>query len=213
MPDPPRRRTNRSTATSIPTGTGRRSNRPPVCSLGQFGLAETGRPRRSGRRLSLTFTLPADLAAGAYYVEICRDPCTRRLTDEAPVHVSSWGWPSWPIYVGVDPPENRRIVRMWPLDDPAIGDLADDARLVDTEGNETTVAAIRTGRAGVAHQAEPPESAAPARIDDAASSNGSARAILGLVTVAVLLVVPVPCRDAGSRARRSAHRVEPSGSS
>lgn len=155
--------------------------------LGQFGLAETADASR-GRRLSLTFTLPADLAAGAYYVEICRDPCTRRLTDEAPVHVSSWGWPSWPIYVGVDPPENRRIVRMWPLDDPAIGDLADDARLVDTEGNETTVAAIRTGRAGVAHQAEPPESAAPARIDDAASSNGSARAILWLVTVAVLLV-------------------------
>jgi hypothetical protein len=156
--------------------------------LGRFDLEETSHASL-GRRLSLTFTLPSDLAAGAYYVEICRDPCARRLTDEAPVHVSSIGWPSWPIYVGVDPPENRRIVRMWPLDDPAIAELADDARLIDTEGNETTVAAIRAGRrAGGVAPAERAETAAPAPAADAAPSNGIARAIFWFVTLAVLLV-------------------------
>ena len=154
--------------------------------LGRFVVEQTSHGSQ-GRRMSLTFTLPADLAAGAYYVEICRDPCTSRLTNEAPAHVSSWGWPSWPIYVGVDPPENRPIVRMWPLDDPAIEDLSDDARLMDNEGNETTVAAIQGGRPGEVGPAERTETAAPAD-DDPAPNNGSARAILWFVTAAVVLV-------------------------
>lgn len=156
--------------------------------VGRFDLEETSHASL-GRRLSLTFTLPADLPAGAYYVEMCRDPCTSRLTEEAPAHVSSIGWPSWPIYVGVDPPENRPIVRMWPLDDPAIGDLPDDARLMDTAGNETTVAAIRTGRPREVGPAERTETAAPTPADDdTAPSSGSPRAILWIVTAAALLV-------------------------
>jgi hypothetical protein len=120
--------------------------------------------------------LPADLAAGPYYVEICRDPCTSRLTTEAPAHVSSMGWPSWPIYVGVDRPANRRIVRMWPADDPAIADLADDALLMDDVGHETTAAAIRAERAGGLGPATRTETAAPAPTEDAAPNDGSPRA-------------------------------------
>jgi hypothetical protein len=78
---------------------------------------------------------------------------------------------------------------MWPLDDPAIAELADDARLIDTEGNETTVAAIRAGRrAGGVAPAERAETAAPAPAADAAPSNGIVRAIFWFVTLAVLLV-------------------------
>jgi hypothetical protein len=155
--------------------------------LGRFVVEETGHASR-GRRMSLTFTLPAGLAAGVYYVEICRDPCTSRLTTEAPAHVSSLGWPSWPIYVGIDRPAKRRAVRMWPLDDPAVGDLPDDAHLLDDEGNETTAAAMRAERAGEVGPARRTETATPAPPEDAAPNDGSPRAILWSVTAAVLLV-------------------------
>jgi hypothetical protein len=70
-------------------------------------------------RVSATFRLPRDLASGVYDVTVCNDPCTRTV---------GWLFGS-PLYVGIDPAEP--IVRAWPLDDPAIRYLADDALVWD----------------------------------------------------------------------------------
>ena len=91
------------------------------------------RPR--GLRLSLTFELPPDLAAGIYYVLICQDPCVD-------LGGSFYALP-WAINVGVDPAGGRGPVRQWPLDDPAIADLPDDALLLDRHGDEITAAEVR----------------------------------------------------------------------
>jgi hypothetical protein len=70
-------------------------------------------------RVSATFRLPRDLAPGVYDVAVCNDPCTTTL-----------GWLfSSPVNVGTDPADP--IVRAWPLDDPAIRYLADDALVWD----------------------------------------------------------------------------------
>jgi hypothetical protein len=66
-------------------------------------------------RVSAGFRLPRGLAPGMYDVFVCNDPCTATL---------GWLVGSF-LYVGIDPPEP--IVRQWPLDDPAIGFLGDDA--------------------------------------------------------------------------------------
>jgi hypothetical protein len=66
-------------------------------------------------RVSATFWLPRDLAPGEYNVTVCNDPCTTTL---------GWLFGS-PLYVGIDPVEP--IVRAWPLDEPAIRYLANDA--------------------------------------------------------------------------------------
>ena len=70
-------------------------------------------------RVSATFRLPRDLAAGVYDVTVCNDPCTTTL---------GWLFGS-PLYIGVDPA--GPIVRAWPLDEPAIRYLDDDARVWD----------------------------------------------------------------------------------
>jgi hypothetical protein len=102
--------------------------------VGQFTIADTiHRPR--GLRLSLTFELPPDLAAGIYYVLICQDPCVD-------LGGSFYALP-WAINVGVDPAGGRGPVRQWPLDDPAIADLPDDALLLDRHGDEITAAEVR----------------------------------------------------------------------
>jgi hypothetical protein len=66
-------------------------------------------------RVSAAFRLPQGLAPGVYDVTICNEPCTTTL---------GWLYDS-PLYVGIDPVEP--IVRAWPLDDPAIRSLDDDA--------------------------------------------------------------------------------------
>jgi hypothetical protein len=93
-------------------------------------------------RVSATFRLPRDLAPGVYDVSVCNDPCTTTL-----------GWLfSSPVHVGVDPA--GPIVRAWPLDEPAIRYLADDALVWDPtcEANcddivdwSVTAAQIRAG--------------------------------------------------------------------
>jgi hypothetical protein len=66
-------------------------------------------------RVSAAFRLPQGLAPGVYDVTICDEPCTTTI-----------GWLfSSPVYVGIDPADP--IVRAWPLDDPAIRFLGDDA--------------------------------------------------------------------------------------
>jgi hypothetical protein len=66
-------------------------------------------------RVSAAFRLPPGLEPGMYDAIVCNDPCTTTL---------GWLVGSF-LYVGIDPVEP--IVREWPLDDPAIGFLGDDA--------------------------------------------------------------------------------------
>jgi hypothetical protein len=66
-------------------------------------------------RVSAAFRLPQGLPPGVYDVTICDEPCTTTI-----------GWLfSSPVHVGIDPADP--IVRVWPLDDPAIRFLGDDA--------------------------------------------------------------------------------------
>jgi hypothetical protein len=99
-------------------------------------------PDPDGRalRVSIAFSLPGDLAPGAYWLDICNDPCTERL-----------GWfRESELYVGIDPPDP--VVRAWPLTDLAIRWLDDDALLFGPFGQPVTAADVRAGRI----PAEPP---------------------------------------------------------
>jgi hypothetical protein len=84
------------------------------------------------QRASITFDLPDDLAAGAYPIVLCNDPCT-----EAPGYFMADT-----LHVGIDPP--YPIVRSWPLDEPAIRWLEDDA-LLSLDGRQVTAAEVRAG--------------------------------------------------------------------
>jgi hypothetical protein len=93
-------------------------------------------------RISAEFQLPRGLAPGTYDVIVCNDPCTTTL---------GWIVGSF-LYVGIDPPEP--LVRPWPLDDPAIGFLDDDALVAapvcegncdDVDDSSITAAEIRAG--------------------------------------------------------------------
>jgi hypothetical protein len=66
-------------------------------------------------RVSTSFRLPRGLDPGMYDVIVCNDPCTTTL---------GWLFGS-PLYVGIDPA--GPVVRSWPLNDPAIRYLDDDA--------------------------------------------------------------------------------------
>jgi len=112
--------------------------------VGEFAVEETShRPR--GLRMSLTFELPPDLAAGIYHVLVCQDPCVD-------LGGSYYSLP-WPIFVGIDPPGGRAEVRRWPLDDPVIADLPDDAMLFDRYGDEVTAAEVRAATTAEAEAA------------------------------------------------------------
>lgn len=85
-------------------------------------------------RASVTFALPDDLAPGTYVTELCNEGCAQTLGDL----ISS------PLHVGVDPAEP--VVRDWPLTDPAIRWLEDDALLVLPSGQRVTAIDARAGR-------------------------------------------------------------------
>jgi hypothetical protein len=102
--------------------------------IGRLTVEQGEHPPR-GLRMSLTFTLPDDLAAGTYFVVVCQDPCPPGL---------NYGRPQ-PLYVGVDPPESGGTIRAWPLDDPAIADLPDDAIVLGPDGHGVTAADVRAG--------------------------------------------------------------------
>jgi hypothetical protein len=98
--------------------------------LGQVAVDPTDLGPR-GQRMRLSFRLPADLAPGQYVVMFCQDPCDPLLEPD----------PYTFIYVGlaaVNP-----IVHHWPLDEPAIADLPDDALLLGPDGEEITAAEAR----------------------------------------------------------------------
>jgi hypothetical protein len=86
-------------------------------------------------RVSLEFSLPGELPPGMYLVTVCTDECATTL-----------GWfIDSAVYVGIDPPE--RVVRSWPLTDPAIRWLEADALLNGPRGlPPVTAADVRAGR-------------------------------------------------------------------
>jgi hypothetical protein len=119
-------------------------------------------------RVSASFRLPRGLARGIYDVIVCNDPCTTAL---------GWLFAS-PLYVGIDP--EGPTVRQWPLDDPAIRHLDDDALVAapvceadcDDIGDWTVTAAeIRAGYRPTAVTApREPEPPASRPIADAGTS-------------------------------------------
>lgn len=119
--------------------------------LGQVSLEESPHPLR-GLRASLTFRIPTDLAPGTYYILTCGEPCAA----DAPGHTTL----PWSLYVGVDPPAGERRVHHWPLDDPAIDLLPDDALLLGPDGDEVTAAKLRAQAADDGDRSEPVEAAA-----------------------------------------------------
>jgi hypothetical protein len=85
-------------------------------------------------RVSIEFPLPADLAPGEYVLDICDDPCLTPL---------GWFMPSF-LHVGVDP--GYPVVRDWPLTDPAIRWLEDDALVAGPSFQPVRAADVRAGR-------------------------------------------------------------------
>lgn len=87
-------------------------------------------------RASITFDLPAGLSPSVYDLVVCAEPCDQG---------SSLGtfWPE-PIFVGVDPPQP--VVRGWPLTEPGIRWLEDDALIATPWGQTVTAADVRAGR-------------------------------------------------------------------
>ncbi len=92
--------------------------------------APDGRPLRVG----VTFRLPSGLAPGRYWVDVCDAGCDTYV-----------GWlMGGPLSVGVDP--QHPVVREWPLTDPAVRWLADDALLLGPGMQVVTAAQARSGR-------------------------------------------------------------------
>jgi hypothetical protein len=86
-------------------------------------------------RVSIEFSLPDDLAPGRYLVDVCDRTCTTRL---GYIFSST-------LFVGMDP--DGPVIRDWPLDDPAIRWLEDDALLAGPQWFEPLTAAdVRAGR-------------------------------------------------------------------
>jgi hypothetical protein len=154
--------------------------------LGQFTVADTGHGQE-GRRVSLTFRLPEDLPSGTYFVGICQDPCTRLLRPGAGPRIGTQGWPSWPIYVGVDPPDPRQLVRDWPLDDPAIADLPNSAFVRDTDGSIVTAAELRAPETGDSEGSGRAAAIAPPGRDDGPHLSDT-QAAFGLAAAALTVI-------------------------
>ncbi len=112
--------------------------------LGKVLAAETLDPGAPGSlRVGVTFRLPGELGPDTYAVAVCNDPCTMTL---------GWLFDFSSVPVGVDP--EWPIVRRWPLDEPLIRYLDDDALVsdpvcqgdcVDLDDWSVTAAEIRAG--------------------------------------------------------------------
>jgi hypothetical protein len=112
-------------------------------------------------RASITFDLPADLEPGVYELVVCGVSC-----DD-----TDWMGTFWPdvVHVGVDPASP--VVRDWPLTEPGIRWLEDDARITTPWGQEVTAADVRAG-----HVVSPPPTtpSAPAPQSEVAATTTAA---------------------------------------
>ena len=125
--------------------------------VGELVVRETAHRDYLRYRVSVTFALPATLAAGQYELTYCDDPCTGQfLGDLVP----------GPLSIGVAPA--RPVVRVWAPEEPEIANLAPGAVLVGP-GYQTTAGALRAPPTTVA-AAPPATTAAPAPAPTAALS-------------------------------------------
>jgi hypothetical protein len=85
--------------------------------LGEIELEDTGEGGYLRLRASITFTIPADIEPGMYWLDYCNADCSERLGDLI----------GGIIHVGVDP--EFAVSREWSLDDPEVANLDDGARL------------------------------------------------------------------------------------
>jgi hypothetical protein len=143
--------------------------------VGELVVRETSHRDYLRYRVSVTFTVPASLAAGDYEITYCDDPCTGRfLGDLVPS----------PVSIGVPPA--RPVVRMWAPEEPEIANLAPEAVLMGP-GYQATAAALR---APPETAAAPPTTAAPvptvAPPAPAADGDGGENMALGLPIALVL---------------------------
>jgi hypothetical protein len=168
--------------------------------VGRFTVGDTVHAAR-GRRISLTFRLPDDLAAGVYLVEICQDPC---VTDGNRAW-SGYGWPT-PIHVGVDPAAGERPVRAWPKDDPAIDDLPDDALVYGPDGQTITAAELRaTLESGKAESGGRVDTTASAETDE---PEHGGRISLWLATAGLLTVLTMVAFRLGAGSKQVRPKAE-----
>jgi hypothetical protein len=177
--------------------------------VGRFTLSAPSDQAR-GQRMQLTFRLPDGLASGLYYLVACEDPCAPRT----PGHLATT-----PLYVGVDPPADGRPVRHWPLDDPALASIADDALVEPGDGRTLTGAEVRAARG----EADPTDlvigdveaAAADRGADDRDGSGGDASPWQPpgwtLATALVLAVVAVAGWRRSDRTGTDRKQVRPSG--
>lgn len=105
----------------------------PGLPLGRVIVEEVEPHWGNNGRVSVEFSLPDDLTPGLYIVDVCTAGCGAPL---------GWFYPST-LHVGVDPASP--VVRNWPLSDPALRWLEDDA-LLGTASGVATAADVRAGR-------------------------------------------------------------------
>jgi hypothetical protein len=150
--------------------------------LGPTTVTETGRHDMFAVRLSITFTVPGDLAPGSYEVFICNDPCTHTLG----IFIGGT------LNVGVDPLEP--LDRNWLIDDPAVALLPDHALVAGQ-----TVDSIRSGRAGTPWYDQRAASPPPADPDPAAApaDNDRPDPVPPARPTAVETVDEAPAREVG----------------
>jgi hypothetical protein len=141
--------------------------------IGELAVRETTHRDYLRFRVSLTFVVPATLAAGQYEITYCDDPCTGQfLGDLAPS----------PVSISVSPA--RPVVRMWAPEEPEIANLAPGAVLIGP-GYQTTAGALRAPPTTAA--APPPTVPAPAPVATApAPTSDDGDMALGLPIALVL---------------------------
>jgi len=102
--------------------------------LGEIELEDTGDGGYLRLRASITFTVPADLEPGVYWLDYCNADCTQRLGDLI----------GGIVHVGADPA--FEVSREWPLDDPEVANLDGRARL-SGPGFDVAASDVRAGSA------------------------------------------------------------------
>jgi hypothetical protein len=135
-------------------------------------------------RASITFDLPADVEPGVYELMVCGVSC-----DD-----TAWMGTFWPdvVHVGVDP--EYPVVRNWPLTEPGIRWLEDDARIMTPWGQEVTAADVRAGRV-----VSPPDDAGDAAVEPVLPPAPASQSESATTTTAASAVAPVG-RTASPRA-------------
>lgn len=88
-------------------------------------------------RVSITFRLPAQLSPGIYFVDYCSSACEARFGDLI----------GGEFHVAIDP--EYPVIRGWPISEPEIANLADDATITWLGHATITAGELRERRLGI----------------------------------------------------------------